>query len=391
VTLSIAQLIEQVSKDAALQTIIDLLNVLGFPSTSWQSGSIQRTLFEAVAAIVSQERQVAASLAMAGHNNLSSGDWLTHLSESQFDNQRIDGRPTQGYVVIVDARSTGAYTFDAGDVVVADVINGFRYRNISSGTLAKGGTLPLKVEAESVGANRNVANDTILEVVQGPAGSTVSNPALSSSTTWITQNGADIESDSSLRARNTAKWGTLAPTGGPRAAYEYWARMADASVRRTWVDDSLITGNGQLTLYIAGDDGDLSASVAAIVKNYIEGGDGFGRRPLGVNLTVTSATEVAFTFTATVYMEPSHVADAMAQEAVVSALYEYFKTIPIGGVRVGSSTTGKVLIGQLYRVLLTVPYVVNVALTPNYDVELNSNEVAVPNINPALTFLPANY
>lgn len=376
--LSFEQLIGQVTKDQAFETIIDLLEGYGFPARSWESGSVQRTVFEGVALLYSQLKGAASNLARGGHNSYAERDWLTMYSDSQFDNQRFDGRPTQGMARLTDAASSGPYTIASGTVVISDLLNNYRYRNITAGVLPQGGSLSLKFEADAAGYAQNVANGALTVLVQGPPGATVTNPALGSGT-WLTRTGTDQESDPSLRLRNTGKWGTLSPAGGPAAAYEYWARQAEPSVRRVYVDPTSVDGTGALTVYIAGDDGSLTSLVVASVQDYIDGTDGVGRRPLGANVTVASATEQVITATVTAYLQPGLLYDDPTRAAVVAAVEAYFKTLPIGGTRIDGLGSGKVLLGRLYHALFSVPGVANVALSLSADVTLAANIVAVPN------------
>jgi phage-related baseplate assembly protein len=375
-TLSLEQLVGLVTKDQAMQTLIDLLTAQDYAARSWESGSLQRTLLEIFSEMYAEVRVVGALLARAGHNQFSSGDWLTLYSDSQYDNQRLSGRKTQGIVTVVD-HGTGPHTIDLSTLLVSDEVFDFRYRNVSSGILPQNGSLQLKVEAETVGAAQNLGNNTIAVQVQGPPGATVSNPALGGGS-WITQNGADDEKDPALRTRNRTKWATLALAGGPEAVYDYWARKADTSVRRVQVDTRNASATGALTVYVAGDDGALPAAVVAAVGDYIRGSDGVGRRPIGANLTVLSATEREVAFTAAVYLQPALANDEVTQDAVAAAVETFFESVPIGGTLVDASGSGKLLLGKLYHAIFSVTGVANVSLSLLADVTLAADEVAVP-------------
>src|SRR5262245_60767516 len=112
--LSFEQLLSPVTKDQALATLIDVLESLRFPARSWESGSIQRTLLEGVALLYSQALGAAVNLAKGGHNATAEGDLLTMFSDSQYDNQRFEGRKTQGMVTLTDAAKTGPHTVEPG-------------------------------------------------------------------------------------------------------------------------------------------------------------------------------------------------------------------------------------------------------------------------------------
>ena len=68
--LSIEQLIEPPLREEVLATLLDVLVSLGFPAMSWQSGSIQRTFFEAVSELGSEMGLVQTKLAKAGFESI---------------------------------------------------------------------------------------------------------------------------------------------------------------------------------------------------------------------------------------------------------------------------------------------------------------------------------
>jgi phage-related baseplate assembly protein len=387
--LSVEQLIEQVSKEVALTTLISILDALGFPATSWQSGSIQRTLLEMHAELYEEISLVVTDIAKAGFNSTSTGGWLTLLADSHYDNQRGEGVKTRGPCELADAQQTGPHTIDIGEMVVSDAA-GHRYRNITAGVLPAAGALTggdaLIFEAELVGTDYNIANGEITIVVEGPPGVTVNNPDPGSGS-WRTQEGADAETDAALQRRDQTKWATLTKAP-PADAYEFWARAADQSVTRVYIDDENPRGPGTLDVYIAGADGALTgpdttpSTVAYIVRQYIED----GRRAINDDVMVVSAVDSEVTMTGTVYCLPS--ADLDDIEAKVSAaIAAYFKSVPIGGVRSDSVSIGAFLLGGLYAAIFSVTGVVNVALSaPLADVVLANNEVAIPNLPLGLTF-----
>src|SRR5690606_696186 len=104
-----------------------------------------------------------------------------------------------------------------------------RFTNLTGGTLSLGGTLDLSWEAEEPGDDYNLANGTLTVMVTPLAGVTVANPDPGTGT-WITQTGADEESDPELRERCRNKWSTLG-TGSTEDSYEFWAKQASNEVR----------------------------------------------------------------------------------------------------------------------------------------------------------------
>lgn len=380
------ELIVPVTKDQALTFMFDILRAHGFPIASWQSGSLQRTMFEAFAELASENILVADALARAGFNSLSSGGWLDLLSESHYDNTRFEAVKTQGTVVLTDTDGTGPHTIGVDEVVVSDA-DGRRYRNTTGGTLALNLTLELTFEAEVAGADGNVSNNTITVIVEGPPGATANNPDPGSGQ-WITVEGSDQESDESLRERNATKWASLS-VNGPAEAYVYWARQASPAVTRVWVDGGNPRGPGTVDVFIAGVDGAVGGTVVTAVTNYLEGTtDQVGRKALGADLDVASATEHAIDFTAQVYYDPTHVESEIAT-LVLAAIDNYVKNVPIGGVKSFDQDAGEFLLGGLYHALFSIPGVVNIIFSaPLANVALARGEVATID-TPTITYFPA--
>jgi uncharacterized phage protein gp47/JayE len=387
VPVALDELIVPVTKDQALTLMFDILRAHGFPIASWQSGSLQRTMFEAFAELASENILVADQLARAGFNSLSSGGWLDLLSESHYDNTRFEAVKTQGVVVLSDADGTGPHTIGVDEVVVSDAA-GRRYRNVTGGTLTLSGALPLTFEAEVAGADGNVGNNTITVIVDGPPGATANNPEPSPGTLWITVEGADRESDESLRERNATKWASLS-VNGPAEAYVFWAREASPAVTRVWVDGQNPRGPGTVDVYIAGVDGTVSGAVVTTVQNYLDGTtDQVGRKALGSDVDVIAATEHPIDFTAQVYYDPTHLASEI-EALVLSAIDTYVKNVPVGGVKSFDEEEGEFLLGGLYHALFSIPGVVNVILEePLANVALAKGEVATID-TPGLTLVPA--
>lgn len=375
--LTVRQLITPVTKDQALAWYIAELAALGFSSTSWQSGSVQRTIFEVISKKDAAYTETIATLAEAGFNETSSGGWLTLLSASHYQNERNAEKKTEGLCKLTASAVAGPYTISVGQLVAADTVNGYTYRNIVGGVLPMGGTLDLTFQAETGGAARDVAPNTIT-VLQTPlAGVTINNPIPSGETTWITQNGADVESDTALRERNRSKWATLS-VARPALAYEYFAREANAAVTRAKADDQNPRGPGTIDVYIAGASGELSSVVVDEVQAYFDGDiDGISRAALGADLLVASALRRDVTLAATIYILAAYNTTA-TQQSILAALEDYFESVPIGGTKLTAGGTGYVMFGELFKAILTVTGVRNVAFTsPLGDTALAKNEVPV--------------
>jgi len=105
---------------------------------------------------------------------------------------------------------------------------------------------------------------------------------------WIIQEGRDLESDDSLRARCKARWGILG--AGTRDAFITWAREADPKVQKVVVYSNYLNGTpkaGAVTVYIAGINSALDSITTANVYNYI-----LAKMPIMSDLYVGSVTIV---------------------------------------------------------------------------------------------------
>lgn len=383
---SLDELIVPVTKDQALTLMFDMLRAHGFPIASWQSGSLQRTMFEAFAELASENILVADAIARAGFNPLSSGGWLDLLSESHYDNTRFAAVKTRGKVILTDVASTGPHVIGIDEVVISDAA-GRRYRNVTADTLLLNDFVELEFEAEIAGADGNVDNDTIVVVVEGPPNVTCNNPDPGSGL-WITIEGSNQETDASLRERNATKWATLS-VNGPAEAYVNWARNASPAVTRVWVDDQNPRGPGTVDVYIAGADGPVSGAVVTAVEDYINGDtDQVGRKGIGTDLFVASATQHPIDITAQVYFNPTYLV-AEITAAVEAAIAEYIENVPIGGTKSFDQDAGEFLLGGFYHALFSIAGVVNIILSaPLTNVALAKGEVAIIG-TPDIDYFPA--
>jgi len=376
-SLTVRQLRTPVTKDEALQILIDQLAALGFSSTSWQAGSVQRSMLETFAQVFADETEGVADITEAGFNETSSGGYLTLLSASHYDNDREEAGYTEGLIELVAAPGSGPYSVIASQLVAVDSVNGFTYRNTGAFTIPAGGTVSATFKAETAGADRDVAPNTILELQTPLAGVTINNPIPSGATSWITVNGSDEETDDELRERNRAKWALLSPAR-PSLAYASLAREAAASVTRAFVDDQNPRGPGTVDVYIAGASGELSSAVVSTVQDYLDGvPDGVGRVAVGADVQVFSALRRDVTIQAKAYILAAN-NDATTQALIVAALNDYFRALDVGGYKRDVDAKGVIVFGELYRAFLQVG-VRNVAFTtPLADITMERNEVAIP-------------
>jgi len=359
---TVASLITARSADAIVSEQLDVLAGEEFPVTSWQPGSVPRSLVKADATSMAAMDTNVANLAKAAFLDDSEGDWLVLLAKSRFD---VDAEPagyTVGRVLLTVASGAGPYTLSAAQLLVSDGARRWRSTNTGSVVVTSAAPVSIEVRAESAGAAYNVASGAVTQVITPAlAGLSVSNPVYASGT-WVTTAGADRESDASVRARCRARWGTLG-RGANDAAYVYWARTGHsrtAEVTRASVVWGI--GDGTLTIYLAGPSGPVSTPVENAVGAWIE------RNKPGTDYpTVVSASARVVSLVATVRVDAA--SDSAANRALATdALAAYFAALAIGD---------DVDLGALYHALYQATGVIDVDISqPASDVSVNTNEVA---------------
>lgn len=359
-SLSLSQLLTPSSEDESLAAILSILDGLGFTATSWEDGSVQRTIVQMVARLHSDATNTRLGITKGRYNDTAEGDWLTLKSTSDFDNERIAAVATRVKMTISDPLNVGPATIVISQLVAKDQL-GATYRNIEGGTVTLGGSLTLQFDAEVPGA----ANPTQLELTTPIAGMT----AVIAVTDPIVRPGAAAEADPRLRTRNRSKWATLS-YAAPADAYVAWALAASSFITRAWVDDLNPRGPGTLDIYCAGPSGPVPGPVLVTVIDYIEGNiDGISRRPLGSDVQAFSASSASVNITGTLYVAPSYGLTA-TRDAVYAAITALLETLPVGGT---------VLLAELYSTIMEVAGVTNVHLTaPTSDTTVAATSVPVP-------------
>jgi phage-related baseplate assembly protein len=354
----LADLIETTTQEEELAELLTAADAEGFPVTSWQSGSVPRTVLELDAQVNSEVRGNVSDIAKGGFLDLGEGGWLTLLAKSIFNEERVAAVITRGDATLTCASNAGPYTIGLRSIWISTP-GGLRFTNITGGTLATSGTLALSWEAEQAGSDYNVAANTLTRMVTPLAGVTVNNP----SATWITQTGADEESDEDLRTRCRDKWAILG-TGSSESAYAYWSRQADSEVRRVVVrshDDEGVTTDGHVTIVLAGESGTVSSGARDAVEAYIE-----ARREICAQLHYVAASVNTTTVTATMYVRAGYRAQAEADaETYLDALAA---EIEIGGTQYRSA---------IIEALMTPAGMTNCVLfAPANDVVMSWDEIA---------------
>lgn len=366
--LSLLQLLTPSSEDESLAAILAILDGLGFTATSWESGSVQRTLIQMLARMHSSASNTTYAITKGRYNDLATGDWLALKSRSDFDNEPIAAVATRVKMTISDPNSVGPTTIVISELVAKDQA-GATYRNIDGGTVPLGGSLTLQFDAEVPGSGNPVSLELSTPLAGFSAAIAITDP--------IVRPGAAAESDDRLRTRNRTKWATLS-YAEPADAYIAWALAASPFITRAFVDDLNPRGPGTLDIYCAGPSGPVPGPVLVTVIDYIEGNiDGISRRPLGSDVQAFSASSASVTITGTLYVSASYSLTA-TRDYVYAAITALLQTLPVGGT---------VLLAELYSTIMSIAGVNNVHLTsPTTDttVAVTSVPISTPSLTPVV-------
>lgn len=328
-TLNWADVVE-VTHDEAKQSLLDQLDAVGFTATSWQEGEPALALVELTAEVWHQLSKVAVFVKESMLNSTATGEALTRLSASHYDNTRTGAVAARRRVTLTCAATAGPHTFDTGDLIIEHP-DGPTYRLLDTGdptvvypiTLASGSSQPdLIFEAEVAGTAANKPDNTVTQLVTTLAGVTVSSDLIESS-------GTDQESDVTLRTRNTTKWALLTRFELIDDAVINIALDATRAVTGVAVDSQNPRGAGTFDVYMAEELSTASSDDIALAQAAMDASV-FGATATPPTALVLPAPEEPLNLTGTVYYKGSYAATDV-ETAVLLALESYVKLVPLGG------------------------------------------------------------
>lgn len=326
-----------------LSNLLGYLTTRGFPVTNWSSGSVGDTLTQVWSQAVADLAGTLVNLAASGFLPTAVGGWLDLLALGAYQATRNPAVLAVGTFQLACAGASGPYAVAVGQLWVADAF-GRRFNNTTGGTLLSGTTLLLTFQAESPGAAWNVGVGAALALQTPLAGVTVT-PYNLGGNTWLTQPGADAETDAALALRCTLKWSALAGLGGQggatTAAIAFWAKQATPSatfanpVTRVLVSSGTPPapgpyGPGTAAVILACDagafpGGDTDPSVVAAntaVQAIV---------PVTAQVQVRSAAALAVVVAGTVYYQSALLSEAAARAQVEANLKALLAAVPING------------------------------------------------------------
>ena len=357
--LSLTDLFTPQTKDEVETSMLAVAASLGLPTTSWQAGGVGRTIIAVVAQTVANFTQVIAVITAGGYLDYATDGWLTLLAYHSFGVERRAAAAGTTPETLTNATGGDLGPYAAGDLRFANGATGKTYTNLAAVTVPASGSVDVVVQADEVGTDSNAAPGEISVLLTSVIGLTCTNAA--------SLVGTDEETDAALRVRARAKLGALSPNGA-RAAYEYVALSAGATVNRVKVTTDTATGTVYTT--VAQPAGALTIGELATVDDAIQS----TCVPCAVTAVTQNVSEVVVPVTSTVSIyAASGLTAAQLQAKVAEALTSYLPEVPIGG-----DDGGKIYRAKLIETIAGVsPYIYNVVLAaPASDATVAGTQVA---------------
>lgn len=311
---NLSQLLATETSDTKLTAMLATLTGKGYAATAWPSGGVQRTLIELMPIALAAQDELLAAVAAGGYLDEAEQEWLTALASEMYLITRTPAQSAE-YTVTLTESAGSPQVITLGALWVGTP-TGLRYQNTEGKTLPANEQVSIRVRAESPGARFNTGAGTIIIMHTPIPGVTVTNVSANPVVA-----GLDAESDPTLRTRCKAKWEARG-AGGNEAAYIAWAMDASTSVKKVKLAPA--TGDGTVTIYIAGDSSGLGAEIVSAVYTYIR-----AKCPTCASPIVVSASTQPIDVAATVTIAAGY--EATYETYANAALDEVFKALPIGG------------------------------------------------------------
>lgn len=359
---SLANLRQPITRAEGLARVLEMFQALGFDTTGWQEGRIQRTIMTVLATFIADQSEVDRIVANGGFNEHAQGVLLELFSKSRYQNQKLDARATSGLLRLTNVSPT-AHNLKTGASIAATA-NGVQFRLaqdvvVAAGTVASPVTTLARYTAMIRGAAGNVPTGAINTLVTPLAGVTVTNTG----TPWYDISGRDLEADSTLQTRNVSQWSRLSV----EYVKQTYANIAqDLGAAKVEVDDNNPRGAGTIDVYPTGPSALLSnAELTSIQEAYAERAfdtDSTWPASGDSRVSVKHPPVLYQNISAILYHDPG-VAGSVIDDRATTALLDYLAETPIGGWDYTPGPANVLLLGDIYDRLKDVEGVSGVEIT----------------------------
>lgn len=387
--LSIDELVEDLSREDALEENLSLATGLELPTTSWVEGDVTLTVLEVLSIWQSEERAISKNAIAGGWLRTSSGAYLDLNGVEVFNTPRNEATYASCLMVIANT-GTDTITFGLEEVTVQHDTTGKTYRNLEPdvGTVSISpgqSSDPLLFQADEVGSESSADTGEITTVVSGIVGATCTNTTAAV--------GRDQETDDAYKARCRLKAPAISRTGaGPTGKYTYVAITPEENGGANCTRCSVVgnSNTGEVDMVLANASGGVSGGDLTLVR------DALVEKVVGPceTLFVDSAgtQTINVTYRLWVYDDVNESEQAL-KDAIAIRLEQLFALAPVGGwIRGVDLGVGKVFVNLLESTIKAVTrraFQVSVTV-PSADVILLPSFVpVVGTITGTITFEPA--
>lgn len=357
------------------EMVLDLMGLLkeaGTKITNLNIGGAARTLFiELPAQAFADLYSLVIEVAKQGFVAHATGGWLD-LNAENVGLERKQAQIAQGMVTFKrNANVKGNIKIPKGVIVKTPTgPDGTELRFfVTQETIMQDidSECLVPVTAEHPGSVYSVGAGYITQLVSSVNGIS----EITNGESWLTQEGADTESDADLRARCVLRWHELSQ-GSTKYAYQSWALSVEG-VREAYILDQHPRGQGTVDIVIVGTGGTPSETLINEVQSVIT-----DKRPVCSDALVRAPVSIPINIDVEVFIHPSEGNEETVKadcEAALDALFvknDRYPTIrPFG---IGEDVT----MARVIHALMGLDNVYNVVTyAPNDDIAIESDGLAV--------------
>lgn len=224
--LALSDLVTAPTADEVLSSILAVASSLGLSTTSWQSGSMGRTILQLLSQKIADSLSIVSLIAKGGLLDYAADvtteggpGWLDLLAAGFFGETRVAATYATCTMQFTTTAACPGGTYTAGTLHVARGSIG--YSNAASITIPLGaGSVTGSFVADVAGSASSSGIGTITTMVTTITGCTATNTTAAV--------GADSERNAVLVARLRAKWASIS-VDGPSGAYVYAAKNVNGA------------------------------------------------------------------------------------------------------------------------------------------------------------------
>jgi hypothetical protein len=371
-----------ISEDDALKYVLDLAKSVGFPGTSFQSGSIGYSILRTTASVISSVSESIQYIASLIYLDTATNDALDLLCQNHFSTSRF--QETQTIIKCLIKNNGILAVSKLADEVQIKIfygtdVNGeeiyVNFKNTSTFNINPSSQTYVEFISDTFGASTRVSQQNLPVYINAIPLTEFVNISQEDGYFFNIQLGQEKETDADYRERCKNKWATIS-ANGPEDAYKYWIKNAinsegnNVNITRILIDKSAAEFTGVIVIYCASDDGipleiDLEAAQENVDKyrpiNSVAFVDPCIERDLYYQLSITSN---------------GNDTDNELKDLIYNSIKEYLASLEIGGTLMNDGFS-YVLSSEIIDAIMNLNTVVDCKITGKYldDVSLSTNDI----------------